>query len=135
MRVEERLRTFEDLPHTRGKGALGEDVGIEILRDLGYEALERNVSVPGAEIDLVARHGECLCFVEIKFRATDEFGTALEAVTPRKRSRLVRAATAYLAFHDLWETLCRFDVLAVDQTDEGWQVTLIQDAFTADGLT
>ena len=134
MRVEERLAAFEEQPHTRGKGALGEDVAVDILRELGYEILERNVHVRGGELDAVARHEGVLCFVEIKVRSSDEFGRALEAVTEQKRRRIVRAATMYLAIHDIREPLCRFDVLGVDRTEAGWQVTLVQDAFTVDGL-
>ena len=134
MRVEKRLAGFGEEPHNRGRGARGEEVAAELLEELGYEILERNVHARGGELDVVAMHGDCLCFVEIKVRSSAEYGTSLEAVDARKRRRIVRSARIYMALHGLIEPLCRFDVLGVDRTEEGWAVTLVQDAFTADGL-
>lgn len=109
-------------------------MAIEILRDEGYEIVERNFQVRGGELDVVAEEGGALCFVEIKVRSSDEFGTALEAVDGRKRGRMIRAAEHFLYRNELVDPICRFDVLGFDRTEEGWEVTLIQDAFTIDGL-
>lgn len=109
-------------------------MAIEILREEGYEIVERNFQVQGGELDVVARERGALCFVEIKVRSGDEFGTALEAVDGRKRGRMIRAAEHFLHRNELDEPICRFDVLGIDQTEEGWEVTLIRDAFTIDGL-
>lgn len=134
VRVERRLAEIGDRPHNRSRGRLGEEVAIEILREEGYEILERNFEVRGGELDLVAEHEDTLCFVEIKVRSSDEFGTALEAVDGRKRSRMIRAAKHYLYRNDLIDPICRFDVLGIDRKQDGWQVRLVQDAFTVDGL-
>lgn len=69
-----------------------------------------NYRASGGEIDLVAREGGCLVFVEVKARSGTGFGTAEEALTPRKRARLWRAAQAFLAQHP-WDGPVRFDVV------------------------
>lgn len=70
----------------------------------GYAEVERNYRTPYGEIDLVASHDapgkKALVFVEVKLRRGTGFGDPLEAVTPRKRARLRRAAEQYLALMD-----------------------------------
>ena len=102
---------------------------MEHLRRLGYKIVERNVFTHLGEIDVVALEGETLCFVEIKARASTEYGRAVEAVGPRKRRRLARAAALFLA-KNRSKRACRFDVVALDRRDDGaWEITLVRDAF------
>ena len=119
---------FEDQPHNRGRGRIGEDDAVDWLLAQGYRVVERNVQDRGGEIDLVARDGAVLCFVEIKARATDRFGPAIAAVTPHKQRRLARAAARYLA-RKRWRGPCRFDVLGLDLEGDRWRFTLVRDAF------
>lgn len=121
-------RRFEGQPHNRGRGRIGEDDAVAWLQRQGYRVVERNVQDRGGEIDLVAREGDVLCFVEIKARATDRHGPAIAAVTPRKQARLARAAARYLA-KKRWQGPCRFDVLGMDLDGERWRFTLVRDAF------
>jgi putative endonuclease len=124
-----RLRGFSDLPHTRARGAAAEDAAEKYLRSLGYRIVERNVYTHLGELDVVALEGETLCFVEIKARASGEYGRAVEAVGPRKQKRLARAAAMFLA-KNRSKRACRFDVLALDRRDDGaWEFTLVRDAF------
>ena len=85
-----------------GKG--GEDLAMRYLVRKGYDEVERNYRTPYGEIDLVVSHGapgrRALVFVEVKLRRGTGFGDPLEAVTPRKRARLRRAAEQYLALMD-----------------------------------
>jgi len=124
------IRRFLRQPHNRAKGALAEDRAVGWLRRRGYRVLDRNVRNAGGELDLVAREGDTLCFVEIKARGTTVFGGAVAAVDRQKRGKLARAARAYLARHP-WEGPCRFDVLAIDLAPESDQprFTLIRNAF------
>jgi putative endonuclease len=62
-------------------------------------------------LDLVARDGEVLVFVEVKARRSEAFGGARCAVDARKQARLIRLAARYLAVHRLQDPLCRFDVV------------------------
>lgn len=125
------LDDFSKLPHTRARGSAAEDAAEAYLREQGYRIVERNVAGRLGEIDLVALDGETLVFVEVKARASAEFGRAVEAVGPRKQARLVRAASMFLA-QNRSQRACRFDVLGLDRAADGsWQITLVRDAFQA----
>jgi putative endonuclease len=126
--VETAVR-FQEQPHNRGRGKVGEDDAVRWLTGQGYAIVERNVVNHGGEIDVVAREGETLCFVEIKARASDAFGPAIAAVDVRKQRRISRAASLYLAIHNYRNIPCRFDVLGLDRAGNGWRYTLIRDAF------
>ena len=79
------------------RGFLAEQAAILLLRLKFYAILDRRYAVKGGEIDIVARRGATLAFVEVKARADLE--RALEAVTPEKRRRLNRAVRVWLAAH------------------------------------
>jgi putative endonuclease len=83
------------------------------LTGLGYVILERNVHVGHGEIDLVAEDGDCLVFVEVRYRTDTEQGAPLETLGPGKRAALVRAVRAYLASRGGHDRPCRIDVVAV----------------------
>ena len=83
-----------------------------ILRLQGYTICERNWRVPVGEVDIIARRGKVLAFVEVKSRET--IGAAREAVSKKQRWRIENAAGAYLAIHPECANLhVRFDVMAV----------------------
>lgn len=127
------LDRFTREPHTRGRGGVAEDDAVRYLRRRGYRIVERNVTTKAGEIDVVARDGETLCFVEVKARLTDRYGPAVAAVTPAKQRRLVRSASLYLMLRGLGDVPCRFDVLGLDARDGGWEFTLLRDAFQSLG--
>ena len=125
------LEEFERQTHTRARGRTAEDDGVAYLRSREFEIVERNVQYRAGEIDVVARGGDTLCFVEIKARASDRFGEAVCAVTKRKQRQIAAAAALYLATNP-YSGPCRFDVLAMDGEQGGWRYTLIRDAFQLD---
>jgi putative endonuclease len=113
-------------------GKLGEETAIGELERRGYAILARRYRTRAGEIDIVARDGETTVFVEVKARATDEFGTAAEAVTRWKQQRLARMATDYLARNDLTRHPCRFDVVAIDGAGGPCEtITVFPNAFDA----
>jgi len=126
------FRRFRAQPNPRAKGRLAEDRAVAWLKRRGYRVVARNVENAGGELDLVARDGDTLCFVEIRARTGQAFGGAVGSVDREKRRKLVRAARAYLAKHP-FEGPCRFDVLGLDAVGEGDaaapRFTLLQDAF------
>lgn len=123
------LGDFDRLPHDRARGAAAEDAAEEHLRSLGMKIVARNVQTHVGELDLVALDGETLCFVEIKARTRQDFGQAIEAVGPRKRQRIARAASLFLA-KNRSRRPCRFDVVGLDRLENGsWRVTYVKDAF------
>src|SRR5687767_3245798 len=123
-----RPRAFDDAPHNRARGTSAEAAAVVYLAAQGYEIVAQNVRTDAGEIDVLARDGETLCFIEVKARAGDRYGPAIEAVDPRKQYRLARAAALYLAWNPV-DAPCRFDVLGLDPGPDGWAYTLVRDAF------
>ena len=97
----------------QSRGRAAEETATRYLEAHGYQVLERNFSCRWGEIDIVARQGESLTFVEVKARRNDRLGSALEAVTPRKQQRIILAAQEFLQRHGLQEHPWRIDVIAV----------------------
>lgn len=82
------------------------------LRLRGYRIIAMRYRTPVGEVDIIARKGRLLVFAEVKARA--DLSTALEAVTPRMRTRISRAANYFLAQHSEFSALTmRFDLIAV----------------------
>lgn len=110
-------------------GAEGEAAAAAALGRAGYRVLESNLRTPFGEIDLLARQGGVLCFVEVKTRSSGAFGHPAEAVTPAKQGRM-REAAAFLAQARRWDGPCRFDVVAVRRGADGaLAAEIIPDAF------
>jgi len=117
-------------PSTRAKGAAAEALACEHLKTLGYSILERNWRCRLGEIDIIARDGEYVVFVEVKARTGPSFGPGVEAVDVRKRSRLRALAEVYLQRMGLKEAGVRFDVVSVDAgPGDGPVINLIRNAF------
>jgi putative endonuclease len=100
----------------QAKGARAEDLAARHLAGRGLVVVERNFRTRQGEIDLVARDGDSLVFVEVRMRSRREFGGAAGSVTAAKRARWVAAAQAYLARIGR-EPPCRFDVVLLDALD------------------
>ena len=112
-------------------GKLGEDLAVAELERRGYAILARRYRTRHGEIDIVAREGETIVFVEVKAKETAEFGTAAEAVTVRKQRRVVSMAVDYLARNRLTGHPCRFDVVAIDGSGADTVLTYYRGAFTS----
>jgi len=94
-------------------GAWGEEQAAALLRRKGLTILERNLRTPVGEIDILARTRRELVFVEVKTRRSVAFGLPAEAVGPRKRWQILRAAQWVLADSRLRGLQPRFDVVSV----------------------
>ena len=114
-------------------GKDGEDLACDELRRRGYAILARRYRTRVGELDIVARDGETLVFVEVKARRTEEFGTPGEAVTWRKRRKLQVMATDFLSRGRLLAVPCRFDVVAITlgQAGQTPRVEVFPAAFDA----
>lgn len=75
---------------------LGEDLACRHLNNKGYSIIRRNVKYRKGEIDIIAKNGDMLVFVEVKTRSNDKFGYPEEAFTWQKRKRLEKAILRYL---------------------------------------
>ena len=95
------------------RGAAAEDLAAEFLSARGLAIVARNYRCRGGEIDLIARDGAMLVFVEVRLRGSQEFGGAAVSITATKRRRLRLAATHYLGCIG-GEPPCRFDAILLD---------------------
>lgn len=110
----------------RMEGSRYERLAARYLEQNGMNVLEMNYRCRTGEIDIVARDGEYLVFVEVKYRKTKHAGQALEAIDSRKAGQVRRVAAVYLYEHGIPETAaCRFDAVGID----GDQITHLENAF------
>ena len=110
-------------------GRWGEEEAVRYLQRLGMKILERNFRTPVGEIDIIARKGRLLLFIEVKTRRSFAFGAPQEAVGPAKQRQIVRTAQWYLARGAGKGLQPRFDVVAVMPAAAGAEVLHIPDAF------
>lgn len=115
-------------------GISGETLAAEFLRKRGYRILLKNFRCRAGEIDLIAKQGGTLCFIEVKTRQGHSQGEGMEAVTWHKQRRMIRAAQFFLLTRGIEDTESpvRFDVVSIEMN--GRQVPavqLIQNAFEA----
>ncbi len=114
-------------------GRWGEEEAARFLQSRGMKIVARNVRTPVGEIDLIARQGKILAFVEVKTRRGLGFGTPQEAVGRTKQRQILRAAQWYMADGKTKDVQPRFDVVAVHATPGGAQIEHIADAFGLGG--
>lgn len=110
-------------------GTKGERLAEEFLRKNGYEILERNFRYDRAEIDLIVRKENTVVFCEVKTRKSDVFGVGEDAVDPKKRNQIRKAAEGYIAGRGLEDNEFRFDVIVVDVAGYSTRIRVIEDAF------
>ena len=93
-------------------GAFGERIAAGYLTRKGYRILETGYRPRYGEIDIIARDGDTMVFVEVKTRTTAQYGTPEDAVNAGKIRRLLRAVQSYVAAHPVGDY--RIDVVAID---------------------
>ncbi|MEQ1911484.1 MAG: YraN family protein [Vicinamibacterales bacterium] len=111
-------------------GKLGEDLAAAELERLGYAILARSYRTRFGEIDIVAKQGDTIVFVEVKTRVGREFGGGAAAVTGWKQRRVTRMAVDYLARGRLVDCPCRFDVVAIQFEDGKPVIEVYANAFS-----
>jgi putative endonuclease len=110
-------------------GRWGEDQAFTFLRGKGMTIIERNLRTPVGEIDIIARSGKLLIFIEVKTRRSLAFGSPQEAVGPTKQRQILRAAQWYLGDIGGRGLQPRFDVVAVVAGPGEPTIEHIPDAF------
>jgi len=110
-------------------GSRGEEIALDYLRQRSYRILETNYRCKCGEIDIIARDGSVLVFVEVKTRRTASYGPPQLSVTPFKQRQISKAALTYLVKHRLMESNARFDVIGVLLQGGGSMVDHIKNAF------
>ena len=110
-------------------GKVGEDLACRELERRGYSILARRYRHRGGELDIIARDGSTMVFVEVKARQDRAFGEAAEAVSFVKRRRMARLAVEYLVRHGLSNVRCRFDVVSIHLESGRAVIEVFQNAF------
>jgi len=114
-------------------GRKGEGLAQDFLRKKGYKIVATNYRCPFGEIDLIAQDKESMVFIEVKTRTNEDFGPPQLAVTARKQKQLIKVALNYLKRNHLHQQDCRFDIVAINLTQEGGKrIELIKNAFSLD---
>ena len=113
-------------------GRRSEAAAMRLLLSEGYVIEQTNVRFPVGEIDIIAREGQTLCFVEVRSTSSEAWGGPLATIDARKQRHLIRAAQWYLSRHPTQLPEIRFDVVAITWNDSRPPTTeLIRGAFDA----
>ncbi len=110
-------------------GKRGEDLAAKYLSDGGMEILARNFRAGHGEIDIIAKDGNSLVFIEVKSNMSQAFGPPETWVNRRKQENLIRVAEAWLEENQIEDVDCRFDVVAIHFAEHPPRINHIRDAF------
>ncbi len=128
--VKEHIVDLDQVQNTRYLGKYGEDLAALYLYRKGYQILQRNFHLGSyGELDIIARHDDCLCFVEVKTQRHKIFGTPESWVDENKIKQLYLIAEGYLSQHPELQLNCRFDVIGITLSSEKEQIEHLPDAF------
>lgn len=110
-------------------GNYGEEIACKYLQKQGYKILERNFRIRGGEIDIVAKDGDTLVFVEVKTRYSHDYGLPAESMTPWKIKALLKTARFYIQKIKWGNREYRLDFVGVDFVDskENPKIELIKN--------
>lgn len=109
-------------------GKKGEEAAAAYLKKSGYEILERNWFFGKYEIDIIARDADCIVFIEVKSRASVQWGNPEDAISKTKMRRIIEAADFYLTENDI-NIPARFDIMALVWNGSEFLIEHFDDAF------
>ncbi len=110
-------------------GKQSEALATAYLKLSGYRILERNYRNRIGEIDIIAKEGSVLVFIEVKARKTARYGSPKNAVTPAKQHKISNTALAYLKETGQLNRKARFDVVAIDARFNPPEIEVVKNAF------
>ncbi|MGD0338357.1 MAG: YraN family protein [Bacteroidota bacterium] len=119
----------KDSISARMKGSIAEKIAESFLHTQGFEILEKNYRYDKGEIDIIARDGEVLVFIEVKSKLSDSGGRPEDEVHARKQSQIRRIAEGYLLEHGIRDVSCRCDVVAIVGDEKKHVIRYYKDAF------
>jgi putative endonuclease len=116
------------------KGLRYEICARDYLQGRGLRLLQANFRCRFGEIDLIMEHADCVCFVEVRYRESLDYGGASASITPAKQRKIVKTALFYLSRHrHLAQRALRFDALLLQrEIDDKLEFNWIQNAFYAE---
>lgn len=110
-------------------GQQAEALAKNYLQQHGLKLLTQNYYCRRGEIDLIMQDEQSLVFVEVRYRRSSTFGSALESVDHRKQTKLIVTAEHYLQQNTSRFSSYRFDVVAITQDNNTPSITWVKDAF------
>lgn len=122
---------------TREQGEYTESLACQYLKNKGFKLIEKNFNCRVGEIDLIMQDNDCLVFIEVRYRHSNNFGSGAESITASKQSKLIKTAALYLQQHaKLNKYPARFDVVSITgfiETDDLNNINFdwIENAFGA----
>jgi len=116
-------------------GVLGEEAAVKALKKQKYKIIERNYRSKVGEIDIIAKDGEYTCFVEVRLRKTNDFGSPADTIDERKQQKIIKTAQLYAVKNDIYDTPMRFDVVLINAKVQNGKlidekIEIIKNAFT-----
>jgi putative endonuclease len=124
-----RLTTGSENMYKQSLGRKGEDTAAKWLENNGYTILIRNYRCKVGEIDIIAKKGNTLVFVEVKTRSSTKYGLPQESVSWRKQNKIRQVALYYLKEYRPREMQYRFDVIAILELGGKQRIKIIENAF------
>lgn len=109
-------------------GRKGEVAAVSYLEKKGIGIIERNWRFHGYEVDIIAEDEEFIIFVEVKTRATSEWGDPVESVGRQRMRRMINSASHYLKLNQI-DKPARFDIIAIVWNRESFELEHFEDAF------
>ncbi len=113
--------------HSTALGAAGEQAAAAYLQRHGYEIVTTRWRCRAGEIDIIAREGGELVFIEVRTRSAG-IDSAIESITPQKQRQMLRVAAEYIDRHESEETVWRVDAVVLGAARDLFQVEIIRDA-------
>ena len=110
-------------------GKKGEETAVGLLKDNGYKILLKNYKTKLGEIDIIASDKGTICFIEVKTRQSDRFGSPSEAISASKQRQISKAALVFLKERKLLDKKARFDVVSIMYSKDSPRLDLIKNAF------
>lgn len=111
-------------------GDIGEDAVIRYLKCRFYSVIERNFKCRWGELDIIAKRGRYICFIEVKTRGIKSFGRPADAVNKHKQSKMIKTAYYYLkSRREFYHLMPRFDVAEVYIINDKPRINYIEHAF------
>lgn len=115
-------------------GALGEEAAVKAIKKQGYKVIERNYRTKMGEIDIIAKDGEYTCFIEVRLRKNNDFGSPADTIDIRKQQKIIRTAKYYAVIKKIYDTPMRFDAVLINADAKDGKLTnvkteIIKNAF------
>lgn len=107
-------------------GNLGEEAAVKAIKKQGYKVIERNYRTKMGEIDIIARDGEYTCFIEVRLRKNNDFGSPADTIDINKQRKIIRTAQYYAVTKKIYDTSMRFDAVLINADAKGGKLTNIK---------